>query len=91
MRGFRTPLSLIALALAPLCGCDGPVDQPSSSPASVAGLSGFPLKRPGTDGGVSILEAPATRVLPGNASAFDLIVATSMRLRTLSSNRDTVS
>ena len=73
MRGFRPSLLLFGLALAPLCGCDGPSDPPAPA-TSAAGLSGFPLELRGTDGGVSILEAPAARVLPANASAFDLVV-----------------
>lgn len=74
MRGIRTPLFLAGLSLAPLCGCDGPALQADSA-TSATSLPGFPLELRGTDGGVSILEAPAARVLPGNSSAFDLVVA----------------
>ena len=74
MRSFQTLYLLAGLALALLPGCQDAGDQPTST-THLASSTGFPLELRGTDGGVSILQAPATRVLPGNASAFDLVVA----------------
>lgn len=70
-------LSLAVLSAAPIlalgsCGGDSTTPEVIGSPNA---HPGFPIELRGTDGGVSILEAPARRVLPGNSSAFDLIVA----------------
>ncbi len=58
----------------PLIAC-GEASSTSSPSHSSSDHPGFPLELHGTDGSVTVLDAPARRVLPGNSSAFDLVVA----------------
>lgn len=71
---LRPHLALLLLGLAWPVSCGGSSEE-GTSPSATAGAEGFPLELRASDGAISTLDAPATRVLPANATALDLVVA----------------